>query len=143
MGKGKFCCSGGLCAGPWLALFSLGLGNAFPHQRPGVLQKFGKMRLGRTALKGVKPVLHGEKIFLSDLILPTREDSRLSVEIVQTSQNAGQISFSISGTIPEGDVQITIPESGKTVTVSGLALSGASASNYALASTTISGAIEA
>lgn len=61
--------------------------------------------------------LYGKEIALSDLILPTGGDARLSVKVKQDSAKVAQISLAISGELPEGDLEIMLPGSDKTITV--------------------------
>lgn len=65
----------------------------------------------------VPKALYARELALNDLILPTGGDTRLSVHVNQQSVRVAQVSLLISGDLPEGNLEITLPGSGETFTV--------------------------
>jgi hypothetical protein len=57
--------------------------------------------------------LYGQDIAIENLILPTGGETRLAVRIRQTSDTVATIAVSISGKMPEGDLVIALPSTGK------------------------------
>ena len=57
--------------------------------------------------------LYGQEIALDDLILPTGGDTRLSVQIRQSSPTAATIRVTISGSLPKGDLLVVLPGTAK------------------------------
>ncbi|MBI4165500.1 MAG: hypothetical protein HY508_07180 [Acidobacteria bacterium] len=65
----------------------------------------------------VPKALYGKGLALNDLILPTEGDSKLSVRIKQSSPTAAEITVNIAGKLPDGNLQVALPGSGKATTV--------------------------
>jgi hypothetical protein len=61
--------------------------------------------------------LFNKEISITNLILPTGGDTRLSIEVRQKSACAATIRADISGPLPKGQMTIELPQSGKTMTV--------------------------
>jgi len=57
--------------------------------------------------------LYGQDIALRDLLLPTGGGTRLLVHVHQISPTAASIRVDITGPLPQGDLMVTLPGSGK------------------------------
>src|SRR5262249_21599904 len=65
----------------------------------------------------IPKALYGKAIALSDLILPSGNGTRLSVQVRQTAARQGRIAVAIAGELPRADLEFTLPGSVKTVRV--------------------------
>jgi len=52
--------------------------------------------------------LYGERISISNLMIPGQENARLTLSVLQTATDA-IIEVSVSGEVPEGDLEIYLP----------------------------------
>jgi len=62
--------------------------------------------------------LYAQSVALEDLILPTGSDTRLSVHVKQSSPATATVSVDVKGTLPSGELEISLPGTEKVQRVS-------------------------
>lgn len=71
---------------------------------------YDRMRNRLQILPHVPKELVGKQLSITDLILPTGGDTRLSLAVEQTAQGEGCIAVEIAGYLPEGELDVFVPE---------------------------------
>jgi hypothetical protein len=69
-----------------------------------------------TIMPHIPKVLYGKDLALDDLIAPNGVGTRLSIHILQFSQNSAKIILKITGPLPAGMIQLALPSSTKQIT---------------------------